>query len=535
MDKTEIQAVEDERDNVGQNCGEITYLKGLHLRVITAALCMYLFLQNIEIPIVVTALVSITDDIKGYGRVHWIVSAYLLGYVGVLIIIAKLSDIFGRKPILIPVFTIFIVFSAACGAAQSIEQLIIFRAFQGIGAAGYALCAIIFVELVPEEKYAKYSASLSFVYALSLSLGPIVGGAINEHGSWRWVFLLNIPAGIPALAIILFYLPNGFPFHGMQGRRNAGCQSSQQGIRQLDVVGATLLLLGTLSLATSLQEAGHSHAWKSAFTIALLSSSAVLWVLFLIWERKVTQKSGLVQPVFPWRFIRNRAWMGLLLNGIFLGAVWFVTVLELPQRFEIVNGSSPLQAGIHLLPFTFASPIGGVIVTIIAKAKVPIVYLLLAGSLLQIVAYTLLATLPVSTHIRRAEYAYQVLAGMGVGANIGLGTLMTPFAVEKRDKAVALGALPQFRIVGGVVGVAIATTVMTNHVNTSLQHILTPSQIVSVLRSPQSIQSSSAEVRGPVVFAMASGFRSIMFILCGLSVGQFFASTLIWKRTQIVV
>ncbi|KAF2465948.1 MFS multidrug transporter-like protein [Lindgomyces ingoldianus] len=498
---------------------------------------MYLFLQNLEIPIVVTSLVSITDDIRGFDRAYWIVSAYLLGYVGVLIIFAKLSDIFGRKAVILPVFAIFIISSAACSAAQSITPLIVFRAFQGVGAAGYALCAIIFVELVPKEKYVKYTASLSFVYALSLSLGPIFGGAISGNGSWRWVFLLNIPAGVPALALIAFCLPNGFPYHSqraLRGEENAESKPKHV-IQRIDFPGAILLLLGTLSLTTALQETGRTYAWKSAFTISLLTISGVLWILFLIWERKVTMDSGTMQPVFPWRFMKNRPWLGLLLNGISLGAVWFVTVLELPQKFEIVNGSSPLQAGIHLMPFTFASPIGGVIVSIIAKAKVPPVYLLLSGSILQLVAYILLGTLPISTRISRAEYGYQVLAGMGVGANISLGTLMTPFSVEKQDTAVALGALPQFRIIGGAIGVAIATSVMNSRLNSSLGHLFSPAQIKAVLDSPQALRNAPPEVQDFMTTTLAISHRSVMRILCGFSAGQVLASLITWKKPQIRV
>ena len=102
-----------------------------------------------------------------------------------------MSDIFGRKSIVLLDFGLFIVFSAACGAAHTFTQLVVFRAFQGIGAAGYTLCSIVFLELIPEEKYVKYNAAISIVYALSLSLGPVLGGVINDHSSWRWVFLLK--------------------------------------------------------------------------------------------------------------------------------------------------------------------------------------------------------------------------------------------------------------------------------------------------------------------------------------------------------
>lgn len=152
---------------------------------------MCLFLTNLEIPIVTTALMSITEEIGGLDKVYWIIAGYMLGYVGVLVITAKISDLFGRKSSLLVAVGFFIVFSGACGGAQTITQLIIFRAFQGIGGAGnYSLCTTIVLELVPPAKYALYTSSLSVVYAISLLLGPILGGAISET-NWRWIFWLK--------------------------------------------------------------------------------------------------------------------------------------------------------------------------------------------------------------------------------------------------------------------------------------------------------------------------------------------------------
>lgn len=516
-----------------------SYIKGLRLHLITAALCMCLFLTNLEIPIVVTALVGITNDLGGFQQTSWIVAAYLLGYVGVLIIFSKLSDIFGRKSFLLIAIAIFVIFSAACGAAQTIQQLIVFRAFQGIGGAGnYSLCSVIFLELVPREKYAKYTSSVSVVYCLSLLLGPIFGGVISQSSTWRWVFLLNVPAAVVAAIMIVICMPNGFPHHGDPQKPRADTVGAFSKITfdRVDFLGALMLLIATLFLVAALEEAGNRYPWRSAFVIVLLTVSGIAWIAFLLWERRVTLHSGTQEPVFPWRFIQSRIWLGMLLNAIFLGAPWFVTIFQLPQRLQVVNGTSPLAAGIRFIPFTLAAPLGSVAAPTIAKVgKVPPIYLVVFASVIQVIGFALLSTLPTSQSIAPAQYGYEILAGFGCGINITLLILMTPFSVEERDKAVAMGSIAQFRVMGGVIGLAIVTTVFNGYVRSKLGQILSASQVNDLLKAANSISALSAEMQEIVRSILAEGYNIQMKILAGLAAAQIPSSFVMWQKQQIRV
>ncbi|KAL4860850.1 major facilitator superfamily domain-containing protein, partial [Aspergillus spectabilis] len=382
---------------------------------------MCLFLTNLEIPIVSTALISITSDLGGLDKVYWITTAYMLGYVGVLIISAKISDLLGRKSTLLAVVFIFVVFSGACGASQTMEQLIVFRALQGIGGAGnYALCIAITVELVPPEKYAKYTSLISIAYAFSLLLGPVMGGAISENSTWRWIFLLNVPPAIIAGVVIVFVLPNRFPHHNAPRREVVPLKESlRQLLRKADILGASMLLVATTLFVTALEEANQGFEWDSAFIITLIVISGLAWILFLTWERRVTLHSEYVEPVFPWRFVQNRVWVAMLLNAICLGAVWFTTMFQLPQRFQIVNQLSPLQAAVRFIPFTLAAPFGSMMAPAVGKIfKVPLVYLVLFASVIQVISYVLLGTLSESLEISASQYGYQILGGFGCGINI---------------------------------------------------------------------------------------------------------------------
>ncbi|RYP52380.1 hypothetical protein DL768_002411 [Monosporascus sp. mg162] len=171
---------------------ETVYLDGARFWLMSMAMAIMMFLTNLEVPVVTTALVAITDDLQGFDSTGWVVASYLLGYVAVIVICAKFSDILGRKFMFLFSTALFIVFSAACSASQTILQLIIFRALQGVGGGGcFSLCTIMVIEIVPPEKYAKYVANITVVNALALLLGPIVGGAIASRINWRWIFIIK--------------------------------------------------------------------------------------------------------------------------------------------------------------------------------------------------------------------------------------------------------------------------------------------------------------------------------------------------------
>ena len=280
----------------------------------SVAMCM--FLVNIEVSIVGTSLISITNDLHGFRQVGWVVTAYLITYTSMIIIWAKLSDIFGRKQATMATMIIFVVFSGGCAASHTMNQLIINRAFQGIGAAGcVSMALVIAYEMVPKEQYPAIAAEIAAATALGSLVGPLIGGGVSERSTWRWVFLLNVPAGVITVILLFICVPANFPHQGQASYVAPTFKEklSRQSLSRLDVSGAFLLLGATLLLVTVLLEASNEFAWGSGTAISLLVVSAVLWVLFLINERIVTGEEWRPEPVFPWRFLVNRPWMGTLL------------------------------------------------------------------------------------------------------------------------------------------------------------------------------------------------------------------------------
>ncbi|KAF2251689.1 putative multidrug resistance protein fnx1 [Trematosphaeria pertusa] len=537
--KEPIRSSQDASDfQDGEN--HVIYIVGVRFWLIIASLAMSLFLTNLEIPIVTTSLVAITNDFGRFDNVGWIISSYLLGYVGVLVIFAKLSDIFGRKLMLSLSISIFILFSAGCGASQSLTQLIILRAFQGVGGAGcFALASVMLTELVPPEKLAQYVANLSTVYAISLLCGPIIGGAISSRSTWRWVFLLNIPAAAPALIFAIFALPKNFPHHGQldRPRRTFKTLIAKETTQKVDLMGAGLLLLATLSMTAGFEEADSQFPWKSAYVISLLTISGILWISLVLWERYITNHSKTVEPVLPWRFMQDRAMLSLLLNAVFLGGPWFVAIFQLPQKFQLVHGSSGLRAGIQTMPFTFAAPIGSAFSSMMAsKLKIPAIFIVLVSGVLQTIGFALLASLPESSHIPPRTYGYQVIAGFGCGINISTLLLIVPFVVEYRDKAVGMAAVSQLRVMGGAIVLAIATSVFNSYTRPKLAQFLESGHLAGEsIPSVQSLAQFSVQDQESIKGILAHGYNLQMWVLCAFAIAQIPSALLLWRKKQIMV
>lgn len=275
-----------------------------------------MLLVTIEVSIVGTSLVSITDDLHGFRQTGWVVTGYLVTYSSTIILWAKCSDIFGRKGAIMATTLIFVIFSGGCGASQTMSQLIANRAFQGIGAAGcWSTALVIAYEMVPQDKYPATAAELGAVSALGSLVGPVIGGGISERSTWRWAFLLSVPAGVITMVLLFLCMPTDFPYQGQPSyvAPTLRQKMSPRSLSRLDLSGAFLLLGASMLLVTVLLEASNEFAWNSAAAIALLVVSAVLWSLFLVNERIVTSDKWRPEPLFPWRFFSNRVWMGTLL------------------------------------------------------------------------------------------------------------------------------------------------------------------------------------------------------------------------------
>ncbi|KAG8531949.1 uncharacterized protein KY384_003585 [Bacidia gigantensis] len=515
------------------------YIVGWRLHLISFALLLSLFMSQMESSIVSTSVIAITNDLGGYEKSSWVFSAYLLTYSGLLIICAKLSDIFGRKPVLVISIVVFVAFSGACGGSQTFIELIMFRWVQGLGGSGiYSIATLLFFELVPPAKWPDYTALVSAVIALSLICGPLFGGAISAHGEWRWVFYINLPIGVFALGLVLISMPKRLQTEPAALRAKLpwwhGFQLST--LARVDVLGALLLLGACLLLSTALQQATAGVSFTAAKVLPLLVLAGPVWIAFVVWQWFATTKRTSPEPVLPWRLFTNRVFVGLILNTYFAGTILTVCIVQLPQRFTTVNGQSAFQAGVRLLPFGAFIPAGSVLAAIlIGRARISPLYILLAGGFLEVIGTALLSQSSAEYHISAAQYGYQILAGTGVGFFNATLVLLVPYVVDKRDLAVGTAAIAQFRLLGGAVGLAIVTTVMNRSIAPRLSEFLAPKQVDILLESTSVLGMFSESIQSEIRSVFSYGHNLQMKALIGFAAAQVPATLLMWGKEALSV
>ncbi|KAI1743096.1 putative efflux pump antibiotic resistance protein [Xylaria scruposa] len=515
------------------NDEKLPYLHGARFWMVSILNGIMLFLVQTEISIVTTSLIAIADDLGRLDISNWVLSSYLLGYVGVVVIVAKTSDITGRKPAFLACIFFFTAFSGGCAAAQSMPQLIVLRGFQGLGGGGnYALSTIMIVDMVPPHKYGTQVAYTGIAIILATVLGPIIGGAISTHTSWRYIFIFNVPIGAVGLVLAWAGIPDRFP------RQHQSTRSPKlsEMMSRIDFAGSGLLVLATTSFTAAFQEAGSQFSWGSAYVITLLVASVILWLLLLLWERRVTLGMKSREPVFPWRFIQSRKLAGILIGVVLVGGCLTVPTLQLPQRFQLINGLSPLDAGVRLIPFGAALSLGTIVsVQTASKLRIPAIFILMAGALLQVVGFALLGTLNPSAKLPPLVYVYQVIAGLGCGICVQMLFLAIPFTAEKRDHAVGLGLVTQTRAMGSAVFLAIVTAVFNGYIMYQLAQLgVAGFNSITGLRS-SSTQTLEPTLQDAVRRILSEGYNRQMLVLSASGAAQFLAAFLLWQEKQIRV
>ncbi|KAK3390170.1 major facilitator superfamily transporter [Podospora didyma] len=498
------------------------YLTGWRLHALTAGLCLSLLLSTLETTIVSTSLVSIINALQGFSQSGWVVTSYLLTYTGFLITYAILSDILGCKLLLLFAIGLFTIFSIACGVSNSILPLIIFRAFQGMGASGiYSLVTVMTPLMVPPAKYATYIAVFSSVFAISSVLGPLLGGAITDNATWRWVFFLNGPGGALAIALVAVSAPLSFPYKPRP--RFFASLVADRAWKRVGFLGAFTSWAASILLVFALQQAGVAYPWDSGPIVASFVLAGLLWIAFALWERRVSLKDGVCEPMFHWRMACNRFVLGLLLNAFLTGFPFMAAIINIPQRLQTVNGTTAGEAGLRLLPLVLCSPFATVVAGfLVSKLRVPPLYVLLVGGILQTVGVGLFSSLDnaSSFDIPPSQYGYQVIMGFGFGFNLSTILMMAPLVVEQKDMAVIMGSVTQIRVLGGTIGLAICSALLVNRITSETSEFLSPSQAAALLQSFQSAKLLPPELQHRVRSAFAVAYSQqmrAMLYFCAVS------------------
>lgn len=461
----------------------LTVLVGLMLGMLVAALSQ---------TIVATALPTIVGELGGQDQLAWVVSATLLTSTASTPIWGKLSDLYGRKIMFQGAIGIFLISSLAAGFAQNMGQLVGFRAAMGLGVGGLmALSQAIIGDVVSPRERGRYQGYIGSVFGLATVAGPLLGGFLVEHLSWRWTFWVGIPIGIIALLVTERVLQLPFP------RRN----------HAIDWLGAFFIVAGISALLLMLSLGGKEFAWNSAWTYALAVLALVMLGLAVWQERRARE------PIMPPRLFANHTFVITSAAGFVVGVAMFGAIIFLPQYLQIVKGQSPTASGLQTLPLMVGlllTSIGsGRAITRTGRYKIfPVVGLLVAA-----VGLYLMSLLDVDTSLWVASI-YMFITGVGIGMVMQVLVLAAQNAVDHSDLGVATSGATFFRSLGGAMGVAMFGALLTHRLRDTIPAQLKaagvpPSQIHNGAAT-QATPDQIANLPDPIHLAVITGFADAL-------------------------
>ncbi|KAI1473664.1 MFS general substrate transporter [Daldinia eschscholtzii] len=481
-----------------------------------------LLFSALDASIVSTSLVTISIDLQNFLDAPWVVLSYLLAYLGCSMGFAKLSDIFGRREMLCCSWILFTGFSIGCARSTTMSQLIICRAFQGMGGAGlYSLSQIVLFEVGPSDKPSLMGGLVGVTLAVSYVLGPILGAVISSTSQWSVIFWINVPAGVAVLAALYLASPPEVVSHQRVG----------SSIRKIDFIGNITIISACSLLVFSLQEAGTYSRWDSTTIVAALSIASLSWVAFFTWEIFVGLKSRTqIQPIFPLRLFFRRVYASCILCTFGTGYIYLSILIILPERFQIVSGENALYSGIHLLPLLGATSFGAFFAGTVSRNRNNTSLTLMVAHVFQLIGIGLMSTLKDATTETKAQYGFQVILGLGFGLSLGAGTIMASVQSQSQDLAVAQGAIAQARVFGGAIGIAVCSIMFNRKVTVELGDKMNTEDLAALHRSPTIASWLPEELKLDVRSVYASAFASDINIMIGIAAAGVVASAFTYER-----
>ncbi|WP_439081753.1 MFS transporter [Streptomyces sp. WL006] len=427
----------------GPDAAEISPRK---VRMVFLGLMLTLLLAALDQMIVATALPKIVGELHGLEKMSWAVTAYLLASTIVLPLYGKLGDLFGRKGVFQFAIIVFIIGSALAGWSRTMDELIAFRALQGIGGGGLMIgVQAIIADIVPARERGRYMGLIGAVFGLASVAGPLLGGFFTDHASWRWCFYINVPFGLVTLAVIAVVLK--LPRPAARPR--------------LDVLGAALLAVASTCLVLVTSWGGTEYDWTSGTILGLSAGAVASTVLFVAAERRAAE------PIIPLRLFRDSVFNVTGLVGAVLGVALFGAASYLPTYLQMVDGVSATESGLLMLPMMMGivggSIVSGQLITRTGRYRIyPIV-----GSAVSVVGMALLSLLEADTSVLAYSF-YQAVLGIGIGLVMSVLVLAVQNSVRPSDLGTATSANNYFRQIGGSVGAAIFGTLFAGRLSDAL-------------------------------------------------------------------
>lgn len=440
--------------------------------LILSGIMLSLLLSAMDSTVVSTAMKAIVQNLGGMQYYSWPFTMYMLFSTMAIPICGGIADIYGHKPMFLIGITFFLTGSVLCGISSSMIQLSIFRGFQGIG-GGMIVSSVFTVvaDLFEPQKRGKYTGIVTSMYGLASIIGPLAGGFVTDNIGWRWIFFMNIPLGITAIAMIFFTMP---------------AFKSGNYKKTIDYPGISALIFTLVPLLLDFSMAGKNFAWFSVQCIGLFFLSGIMLILFIFIEKRSSN------AVISMIFFKDRAIYMSFLIAFFSQAIMFSAIMYLPYLIQGVIGSTATASGVVITPMMIglliASNITGQLVSRIGKAKI----LSASAFCIMLIGELLLSTIGINTSYSRAM-AYAVILGFGVGMSMPICNVNAQNAAPRTQIASVTSTVMLFRNLGSTIGSAIYGMIMINSLNggfskVNMKHI--PGKLQSVLTNAQIISNS---------------------------------------------
>jgi EmrB/QacA subfamily drug resistance transporter len=445
---------------------------------IMSGVLLAMLLASLDQTVVSTAMPRVITALQGFDRYAWVTTAYMLTSTVTVPIYGKLSDLIGRKIVFMGGILLFLIGSALSGASQSMNELIVFRALQGLGAGATMPIAIAIVgDLFPPKERGKIQGVTGSIWGLAAIIGPTLGGWITDGPGWRWVFYINLPLGIVTLAVLAILMP---PL------RPASTRS------RVDWLGALLLVAGTVPLLLAFTWAGSTYPWASIQIIALLVGAAIVLALFVAYEMRIDQ------PILNPRLFKNVIFADSILISFLIGAGMFGAISFIPLFVQGVIGSSATGSGAVLTPLMVTAIAGSIVSGQLMSRWGRYRIIAITGLVIMIAGNLLLLRLDV--HSGNVDVvAGMLVLGLGMGFGMALYTIVVQNAFPRERLGEVTAALTFFRSIGGTIGLALMGSFLTSRFTANLRADLSPAAragipgpVLDHLSNPQVLLSTQS-------------------------------------------